>query len=296
GEGPFSLFSASIRQIMKKNIKKQLKRQTKKAPKKGKKFLVVAKKKIEKKVKKSPVSKVKAKKIAIKTAKKVSKTKALLKNNRKAVLRKKVKKFTKNKKAETNSILTFGEIGVGYRKTLLLVIGIILVSSMIILQNMAKVEEIVQAQPKVAGIENTRNVVREKEINDMVAGYPIERMTKYIAKQDPKVAAFLIAIAKKESAWGERKPVLDGEDCFNYWGFRLKSDRMGSGGHTCFDSPEEAVTIVGSRINHLVNEEKIDTPKEMVIWKCGYRCDGPEASGSEKWIRDVDYYYKQLIN
>lgn len=257
---------------------------------------MISKKRVTKKVKKGPVLKVKTEKVAKKAIKRVSKTKALLKNNRKAVLKKKTKKPARSKKVETNSILTFGDIGVGYRKTLLLVIGIILVSSMIILQNMTKVEEKVQAQPKVAGIESTRNVVREKEINDMVAGYPIERMTKYIAKQDPKVAAFLIAIAKKESAWGERKPVLDGEDCFNYWGFRLKSDRMGSGGHTCFDSPEEAVTIVGSRINHLVNEEKIDTPKEMVIWKCGYRCDGPEAAGSEKWIRDVDYYYKKLIN
>jgi hypothetical protein len=71
---------------------------------------------------------------------------------------------------------------------------------------------------------------------------------------------------------------------------------MGSGGHTCFDSPQEAVTIVGARISQLVNEENIDTPEKMIVWKCGYDCDGPEAAGSQKWIKDVDYYYRQLIN
>lgn len=282
---------------MKKNIKKQLKRKPVKASKKGKKVLVIAKKKISKKVAKKAISKIKTKKSVKKVNKKKSKT--VSKKNVKIVLKKKSKKVNKRKKKDdNNSLLTFGNIGKEYRKTLLLLIGIILVSSLMIFQNMTKVEEKIQQQPtpKVAGVESTRNIAREKEINDMVAGYPIERMTKYIAKQDPKVAAFLVAIAKKESAWGERKPILDGEDCFNYWGFRLKSDRMGSGGHTCFDSPEEAVAIVGSRLNHLVNEEKIDTPKEMVIWKCGYACNGPEAAGSEKWIKDVDYYYKQLIN
>lgn len=136
----------------------------------------------------------------------------------------------------------------------------------------------------------------EEDIRLMVQGYPIEEMTPYIATKDKKVAAFMIAIAKKESAWGKRKPVLNGQDCYNYWGFRLKTDRMGSGGHTCFNSPQEAVETVAQRIDQLVTEEKIDTPKEMVIWKCGYRCDGPEAVGANKWIKDVDYYYRALIN
>ncbi len=252
--------------------------------------MIVAKKKVEKK----SLKKTKAKIQVAKKAK--AKTKSAVKKNYRIVLQKKTKKVIKRtKKQDRNSLITFGNVGAEYGKILLLLIGIILVSSVLIVQSMTK-EEKIEPAPKVAGIENTRNVVREKEINDLVQGYPIEKMTRYIAKQDPKVAAFLIAIAKKESAWGERKPVLNGEDCYNYWGFRLKSDRMGSGGHTCFDSPEEAVEIVGARLNRLVNDEKIDTPKEMVIWKCGYSCNGPEAAGSEKWIKDVDYYYKKLIN
>lgn len=280
GESPFLLY---FWKNMKKNIKKQKNRKNAKSSKTRTKALVKARKSVSKK---APTSKNKAKK-SVKI-----KTKASLKNVRKAVLRKKISK--RNKKQE-NYIITFGNFEPQHGKIAMLVAAIIFVFSFLIVQNMRTPKEEYK-QPQVAGAASDRNIKAEKKINDLVQGYPIEKMTRYIAKQDPKVAAFLVAIAKKESAWGERKPVLDGEDCYNYWGFRLKSDRMGSGGHTCFDSPEEAVEIVGSRINHLVNEEKIDTPREMVIWKCGYDCNGPEAVGSQKWIKDVDYYYRQLIN
>ena len=36
------------------------------------------------------------------------------------------------------------------------------------------------------------------KIKQMVEGYPIEEMVPYILKQDPKTAAFLVAIAKKK--------------------------------------------------------------------------------------------------
>ncbi|NTW26971.1 MAG: hypothetical protein HGA36_01465 [Candidatus Moranbacteria bacterium] len=268
---------------MKKNTKKQLNKKKVIPSKKKKNVLVEPKKKNLKRVVKK--AKVKTKAASKKTAK------AVLKQKTKNVVKKSIRRAGK----QDNHVLTFGEIHPASGKILLLIILIIIAFSIFLVQSMTRVE-VKKEQPKVAGITSTRNIAREKEINDMVQGYPIEKMTRYIAKQEPKVAAFMIAIAKKESAWGDRKPVLDGEDCYNYWGFRLKSDRMGSGGHTCFDSPEEAVAIVGTRISHLVNEEKIDTPKEMVIWKCGYSCDGPAAAGSEKWIKDVDYYYKQMIN
>ena len=277
---------------MKKNIKKQSNR---KPIASGKKKKVVLSKS-----KKVSSKKASLKKVAPKS-KKLSqvKTKSLSKKVVKVTLQKKHKKIIRKKivKNEFNSILTFGNIKPQNGKILVLIIAIISVASFLFVQSMTKVEaQKTDVMPIAKNTSENKNAILEKQINDLVAGYPIEKMTKYIAKQDPKVAAFLVAIAKKESAWGDRKPVLNGEDCYNYWGFRLKSDRMGSGGHTCFDSPEEAVEIVGARINHLVNEEKIDTPKEMVIWKCGYDCNGPESAGSQKWIKDVDYYYKQLIN
>lgn len=204
----------------------------------------------------------------------------------------KIKRINKPRKNKAG-LLTLGNINPDRGRILSLIISIIFVTTIMTMsQAMYKKEP----EQIVSPVQLNKPTPLALEIKQMVAGYPIEQMMPYILKQDPKTAMFLVAIAKKESAWGKRHPVLNGEDCFNYWGFRLKAEKMGSGGHTCFDSPEEAVEIVGSRISHLVNEEKIDTPKEMVIWKCGYDCDGPAAAGSQKWIKDVDYYYKQMIN
>ncbi len=134
----------------------------------------------------------------------------------------------------------------------------------------------------------------EKEIRDMVQGYPIEKMVPEIVKQDRITAAFLVAIAKKESNWGKRVPVLDGEDCYNYWGYRGIRARMGTGGHTCFDSLKDAVETVGNRIEYLVSETKRNTPDKMVVWKCGYDCSWDSKTAVRKWINDVDLYFKKL--
>ncbi|HUD08506.1 MAG TPA: hypothetical protein VMQ48_00210, partial [Candidatus Saccharimonadales bacterium] len=63
-------------------------------------------------------------------------------------------------------------------------------------------------------ISNEKNVFQEK-INDLVGGYPIEKMTPYISHKNKKVASFLVAIAKKESNWGRRSPKKNGKECFN---------------------------------------------------------------------------------
>lgn len=135
----------------------------------------------------------------------------------------------------------------------------------------------------------------EKELLEMVKGYPIETMIPEIAKKDKKVAAFIVAIAKKESAWGKRVPVLDGKDCYNYWGYRGIRDKMGTGGHTCFDSPKDAVDTVAKRIEFLVSNKKLNTPSKMIIWKCGSDCSvtGGQAA-ADKWIMDVAMYFDKL--
>ena len=140
-----------------------------------------------------------------------------------------------------------------------------------------------------------RNAMKEK-IRDLAKGYPIEKMAEEIAQKDPKVAAFVVSIAKKESDWGKRVPALSGvDDCFNYWGFKLQREKMGTGGHTCFDSRKDAVDAVSKRIEQLVYEEKIDTPEEMAVaWKCGYDCSWDDPKNVKKWVSDVDRYYKQL--
>lgn len=149
---------------------------------------------------------------------------------------------------------------------------------------------------QVAQIEEAKNMQSlEEEIATMVDGYPIEKMAPYIAKQDRTVAAFIVAIAKKESAWGKRVPVLNGVDCYNYWGYRGQRDRMGTGGHTCFDSPEDAVKTVAKRLTTLVEEKGKDTPEKMVLWKCGSNCavTGGQAAAN-KWISDVDSVFKKF--
>lgn len=153
--------------------------------------------------------------------------------------------------------------------------------------------KVVQENMTKAGVAAAKNELGEN-IKEMVKGYPIERMIPYIAKQDKVVAAFLVGIAKKESNWGKRSPKLNGEDCFNYWGFREKRERMGSGGHTCFDNPKEAVSSVAERIEEMVKEENLNTPKEMIVWKCGYDCSWDNPQQMQKWIWDVDYYFRKI--
>lgn len=131
-------------------------------------------------------------------------------------------------------------------------------------------------------------------VRAMVKGYPIEEMLPYIFEQDRLTAAFLIGIAKKESNWGKRVPVLDAQDCFNYWGYRGVRRMMGSGGHTCFNSKKDAVMTVAKRLNTLINSEKLNTPEKMIVWKCGFSCAGHSRESVKKWISDVDGYFKEL--
>ncbi|KKP57763.1 MAG: hypothetical protein UR51_C0011G0018 [Candidatus Moranbacteria bacterium GW2011_GWF1_34_10] len=135
----------------------------------------------------------------------------------------------------------------------------------------------------------------DKRAMELVKGYPIEKMMPYILKKDRQVAAFFIAIAKKESNWGKRVPVLDGQDCYNYLGYRGKRDKMGSGGHTCFDSRKDAVDTIAKRLEELIKKYDRNTPAEMVVWKCGSNCNvtGGQAAAN-KWISDVDMYLEKL--
>lgn len=136
----------------------------------------------------------------------------------------------------------------------------------------------------------------ERDVFSLVQGYPMEAMASAIAKQDRKVAAFLVGIAKKESDWGKHVPTKDGKDCYNYWGYK-GAGSLGQGmGYACFESPEEAITIVGGRLFTLVIEKENETPREMVIWKCGSRsCAGHAPGSAEKWISDVTVYYSKLV-
>lgn len=134
----------------------------------------------------------------------------------------------------------------------------------------------------------------EREIGEMVKGYPIEEMVPQIAKQDRVVAAFLIGIARQESSWGTHIPTYQGRNCYNYWGWRGKN-AVGTGGHTCFASKEEAVETVAKRIKFLVSNQKLNTPEKMIVWKCG-DCSWDSQKNMQIWINSVGTYFKKLNN
>lgn len=140
-----------------------------------------------------------------------------------------------------------------------------------------------------------RKKILEKNIEEVVRGYPIQTMAPYIANHDKVTASFLVGIAKKESNWGKRVPVdTQGNDCFNYWGYRGAGSRGIEMGHGCFGSPEEAIGIVGGRIDTFVREYHFDTPEELIVWKCGFSCEGHSSQSVKKWISDVGIYARKV--
>ena len=84
----------------------------------------------------------------------------------------------------------------------------------------------------------------EIRIGRLVAGQPMAEMTPFIAEKDKAVAAYLVAIAKKESNWGKFSPQKNNKNCYNYWGYRGTYNQTASG-YSCFDSPQQAVTWWG---------------------------------------------------
>lgn len=153
------------------------------------------------------------------------------------------------------------------------------------------VAEILRDRGKVTSIDFSSEL--ESRMKIMVSGSPIEEMVPYIAKQDKIVAAFLVAIAKKESNWGKYAPEKNGKTCYNFWGYRGTYNQTDSG-YSCFDSPSQAVDVVGGRIREFVGR-KIDTPKKMAIaWKCGFDCSGHSFFSVKKWEWDVGYYFKKI--
>jgi hypothetical protein len=65
-------------------------------------------------------------------------------------------------------------------------------------------------------------------------------------------------------------------------------------GYACFGSPEEAVEIVGKRLENLISKN-INEPKKMLVWKCGSSCAGHDPGGVQKWVSDVSLYYGKVM-
>lgn len=131
------------------------------------------------------------------------------------------------------------------------------------------------------------------KLYEIVGEAPIKEMIPFISKRNEKVAAFLVGIAKKESGFGEHSPSLNGQDCYNYWGYKGSASNGSFKGYACFGSAEEAIKIVGDRIEVLVSKDH-NTPALMVnTWKCGKSCAGdPGAPG---WVSTVASCFEKIV-
>lgn len=132
-------------------------------------------------------------------------------------------------------------------------------------------------------------------LEELLRGTPIAEMAAAISHRDRETAAYLVAIARKESSWGLRSPSKDGIDCFNYWGYKGFGGRGVGMGHACFASREEAVETVGNRIAVLIHEEKLNSPERLIVWKCGRSCEGHSPESVAKWIADVRLIYSKVL-
>jgi hypothetical protein len=166
-------------------------------------------------------------------------------------------------------------------------------SSSISLQQINK-NDFKKIQEKIKQNQTEDNL--KKQLNLILSGTPMEKMIEPISQQDKLIAAFLVGIALKESQLGKHSPKLNGQDCFNYWGYRGKRVRMGTGGHTCFDSPEDAVETVAKRLQTLAIAQHRNTPDKMIIWKCGNSCANHSPESVSKWIKDVSIYFNKIKN
>lgn len=142
--------------------------------------------------------------------------------------------------------------------------------------------------------EEKKGKLDKDEVTEMVKGHPIEKMIPYICDRDKKTAAFLVAIARKESSWGLHAPHKNGRDCYNYWGYKGNYN-LSPSGYSCFDSPEHAVEVVGGKIDQLIGK-KVDTPERMVTWKCGSSCKGHSPESVQSWIGAVRQYWTKLLS
>ncbi len=134
----------------------------------------------------------------------------------------------------------------------------------------------------------------ERSLEKMVAGHPLSVMTPFLAKQDKLTASYLVAIAKHESNWGKRSPKMDGRECYNYWGYRGQTERVTKSGYSCFESPKQAVSIVGKRLEYLIWDLHLDTAEELLVWKCGASCASHNEGDVNRWARNVGFYSRKV--
>lgn len=131
------------------------------------------------------------------------------------------------------------------------------------------------------------------ELLEILQDTPMEQMIDPLLEQDKTVAALLVGIAFKESKFGEFSPKKNGRECFNYWGFKGKTNPTNSG-YSCFSDPKEAIEVVGKRLKELSVDAGRTKPAQLTVWKCGSSCAAHAPGSVQKWIADVSIFYNKI--
>jgi len=112
-----------------------------------------------------------------------------------------------------------------------------------------------------------------------ITGTKMEPMIDCIAAQGRETAALLVGIARIESGYSHNYS-------YNFWGY--------AGGYYGFNNPEQAVEVVGKRINEL-RSQGLNTPAKIVTtWKCGRSCAGHAPGSVQRWISTVSEPYYRI--
>lgn len=165
------------------------------------------------------------------------------------------------------------------------------------LVNELSLAESVQEEGPSAAEQKEEEAYQKKvaELETLLKGHPLAKMSSEIAKQEPEIAALIVGIARKESQWGLRSPKKNG-DCFNYWGFKGNGGRGTGMGYACFATREEAIEKIASRLEKLVDKRGSSKPSALVTpWKCGNSCATHSKESVNKWVSDVNQYYTKVL-
>jgi hypothetical protein len=135
-----------------------------------------------------------------------------------------------------------------------------------------------KAQIKEETVLVTDEELRE-DIKKELTGTRMEPMIDYISTYERQTAALIVGIAKSESGYKHNYQN-------NFWGY--------AGGYFAFESPKEAVMVVGKRIEELKNKG-LDTPGRIVTtWKCGRSCAAHAPGSVQRWISTASGPYNRI--
>ena len=117
------------------------------------------------------------------------------------------------------------------------------------------------------------DVARELDGTKMAA------MVDTIASHDRETAALLVGVAKSESSFRHHYRN-------NYWGYAR--------GRRGFKTPEEAVKVVGKKIEEY-QSRGLDNPQKLVkMWKCGGSCATHPKQEVKNWINAASGPYQRI--